>query len=166
MISLNDIRWNDFEGGYRIPYDASVPLKKLEKANDEDTLNLIFTELWNELHHQGDVGLASYFSIPHIIRIAKEKKLINWNIFGLIAIIEIERNKGNNPKVPEEFIDSYLKSLHDVQDLAKLAMEEEWDLSLAITTFSAIAASKGQIKLAEAIFKMDEDVINEFLENY
>ncbi|MDB5223458.1 MAG: hypothetical protein JWN83_2125 [Chitinophagaceae bacterium] len=33
MIDLTDKKWKEFEGGYKIPYDASVPLKKLEQAS-------------------------------------------------------------------------------------------------------------------------------------
>lgn len=40
-------------GGYRIPYDASAPLIQLEAGRH------VWDELWNELHHQGDVGDAS-----------------------------------------------------------------------------------------------------------
>jgi len=73
MIELNDNRWKEFDGGYRMPYDASVPLKRLEEATSTEEINSVFAELWSELHHQGDVGLVSYYSVPHLIRIAKEE---------------------------------------------------------------------------------------------
>ena len=166
MIELNDKRWKKFEGGYRTPYDASVPLKKLEQSTTSQEIDLIFKELWEELHHQGDVGLASYFAVPHLIRIAKEKKIINYNIFGLITTIEIERHK-NNPPLPEEFESSYLQSLKvELPELIKLSITNDWDSDLTITILSALAVSKGQTKLAEAITKMDDDVLTEFLENF
>jgi hypothetical protein len=67
MINLDDMKWKEFDGGYRMPYDASVPLTRLEQATSSEEIDAIFAELWNELHHQGDVGLASYFSVPHIL---------------------------------------------------------------------------------------------------
>jgi hypothetical protein len=166
MIELNDKRWKELEGGYRTPYDASIPLRKLEKASTSEEIDSIFKELWEELHHQGDVGLASYFAVPHLIRIAKEKKIIDYNIFGLIATIEIERHK-DNPKLPEEFESSYLHSLKvELPELIKLSLTNHWDSDLTITVLSAIAVSKGQLKIAEAITKMDEDVVAEFLANF
>lgn len=155
------------EGGYRIPYDASVPLKRLEQATSPEDIDTIFSELWNELHHQGDVGLASYFSVPHIIRIAKEKEIFNFNVFGLVSTIEIERHK-DNPPLPEEFEAAYLQSLRDgIPELVKIGLVKSWDLTLASTVLSALAVSKGHLLMADAIGKMeDEELTSEFLENY
>jgi hypothetical protein len=167
MIDLNDKRWQEFEGGYRIPYDASIALKKLEGAITEQEVDSVLGELIEELHHQGDVGLASYFSVPHIIRIAKEKKLFSFNVFGLVATIEIERHK-DNPKLPEEFEVAYLHSLQaELPELIKLCLADKWDITLASTILSALAVSKGHIDMAEAISKMeDEDLIKEFLDEF
>lgn len=167
MIDLNNSKWKELEGGYRILYDASVPLKKLEQATTKQEVDAIFSELWDELHHQGGVGLASYFSIPHIMRIAKEKKFYDWNVFGLIATIEIERHR-DNPKLPEEYEDAYLHSIQkELPELIKEVMAEKWDTTLSATILSALAVSKGHIELADAILKMeDEDLIKEFLKNY
>lgn len=167
MLDLNNNKWKELEGGYRIPYDASLPLKKLEQATTSEEIDAVFSELWDELHHQGDVGLASYFAVPHIIRIAKEKKLYTYNVFGLVATIEIERH-GDNPKLPEEFETSYLHSIQqELTELIKQTLTEPWDTTLTATILAALAVSKGNIKMANAILKMeDEDLVKEFLENY
>ena len=166
MIQLDDIRWREFEGGYRTPYDASVPLKQLEHAATPEETDSILTELWNELHHQGDVGLASYFAVPHLIRIAKEKELFDFNVFGLIATIEIERHN-DNPPLRKEFEAQYLMALRDgIPELVNVGLSREWDLTLASTVLSALAVSKGYVTMAEVIGKMeDEAVANEFLAN-
>jgi len=167
MIQLDDPRWKELDGGYRMPYDASVALKQLETAKTADQIDAVFSELCNELHHQGDVGLASYFSIPHIIRIAIEKSIYNYNVFGLIVTIEIERHK-NNPDLPKDFEETYLRSLKvDLPDLVNKGLNENWDLTLTTTILSALAVSKGHVELAEAISKMeDEAVTREFLEQF
>ncbi|HKB43049.1 MAG TPA: hypothetical protein VKC90_01620 [Chitinophagaceae bacterium] len=167
MIELNDNKWKEFDGGYRMPYDASIPLKKLEQVSTSQEIDSVFSELWNELHHQGDVGLASYFSVPHIIRIAKEKKLFNDNVFGLVTIIEIERHR-DNPKLPEEYEKSYLHSIQvGLPELIKQIMTDKWDEALTVSLLSALAVSKGHIGIADAILKMeDQDLLKEFLENY
>lgn len=167
MINLDDIKWKEFDGGYRMPYDASVPLTRLEQATSPEEIDAIFAELWNELHHQGDVGLASYFSVPHILRIAIEKKIFNYNVFGLVSTIEIERQK-NNPPLPREFEAEYLQSLRvGIPALVKIGLDNSWDLTLASTVLSALAVSKGHLLMADAISKMeDEDLISGLLENY
>ena len=67
MLDINDPRWKTFRGGYGKKYDASTLLKLFEKSDDKETIKNILKDLWEELHHQGDVGLASYFSLPHLI---------------------------------------------------------------------------------------------------
>lgn len=167
MIPLNDSRWAVFDGGYRIPYDASIPLTQLETAATEEEIKAVFTELWNELHHQGDVGLASYFSVPHLIRIAKEKKLFDYNVPGLVTTIEIERHN-DNPKLPGEFEEAYLFSIHnELPDLVSQMMKTGWDTTLTATALAALAVSKGHIQMADAILKLeDQSTLHEFLENY
>jgi hypothetical protein len=58
MLLLTDTIWRELQGGYRIPYDASKTLVRMERGES------VWEELWNELHHQGDVGVASYAAIP------------------------------------------------------------------------------------------------------
>ncbi len=45
MLSLNDPIWQILEGGYKIGYDVSKPLKELETATDIE----IIEKGWNEL---------------------------------------------------------------------------------------------------------------------
>lgn len=167
MITLNDPSWKEFEGGYRFPYDASKPLQKLEATEDETAINEVFIELWEELHHQGDVGLASYYAVPHLIRIAKEKKILNYNIFGLIAVIETERHD-NNPKIPVDLEGDYIKAIKEgIPELVSMIIQRNWDITLSSSVMAALAVAKGHIELAKAILKMEDiDVINEFLESY
>ena len=54
MLSLDDPKWKEFEGGYRTQYDASIALRSLEQASTSKEIESIFAELWEELHHQGD----------------------------------------------------------------------------------------------------------------
>jgi len=89
MIELNDPQWKTLNGGYRLPYDGSARLLELDSGST-DTKN-IWEEFWNELHHQGDVDIASYAVIPQLVRICIKRELLDWNIFalgGLVAIAE------------------------------------------------------------------------------
>jgi len=167
MLDLNDPVWEKLEGGYKGSlYNASIALKALEEVTTLEEANTIYQELWDELHHQGDVGLASYYAVPYMIRIAKEKKLVDYNVLGLVTVIEIQRHKGN-PPLPKDLDSDYQQAIEDLATLATMALKEQWDLSLASATLAAIALSKGQIALSNAIMNLDsEDVIDEFLESY
>lgn len=87
MPALDDPGWQQLHGGYRRPYDVSPVLVRL--AAGEDT----WPELWENLHHQGDVGEASYAAVPHLVRIVKDSGRRDWNLYGLVALIEIERHR-------------------------------------------------------------------------
>lgn len=95
MLPLNDPRWKALHGGYRTPYDASVALARLERGED------VWEELWQELHHQGDVGDASYASVPHLVRICSALPERDSNLYELVSTIEVERHRRSNPQVPE-----------------------------------------------------------------
>ena len=105
-------------GGYRTPFDPRPSLHNLESnVHVKEAWN----ELWEKLHHQGDVGEASYAAVPHLVRIYGERKLFDWNTYALVAVIELARGKGKNPEVPEWLNEEYFSA---IQDLAKLGLTE------------------------------------------
>jgi hypothetical protein len=166
-LDLNDPFWKELEGGYKgVTCDASVLLKQLENAHTLQSADVIYQKLWDELHHQGDVGLASYYAVPHLVRIAQEKQLVDYNVLGLVSMIAIQRHK-NNPILPKALTPAFNNAIVNLADLAKLVMNKDWDLSLSSSALAAIALSKGQLKLASAIFILDsEDVLDEVLDLY
>jgi len=66
MLSFDDERWNHLTGGYKTPFDPRPFLRRLENQQDTETA---WQELWEELHHQMDVGDASYTAIPELLRV-------------------------------------------------------------------------------------------------
>jgi hypothetical protein len=66
MLALDDRKWKELLGGYKVPYDASHALRRLERGADA------WKELWEELHHQGDLGEASYAAVPKLVRIVSK----------------------------------------------------------------------------------------------
>jgi len=167
MLDLTDVRWKELEGGYKgTLYDASEALRQLEKAYTIEAVNSIYKELWNELHHQGDVGLASYYAVPHLVRIATNNQLVDYNVLALVSLIEIQRHK-NNPSLPRALGPQYHQAILGLEGLAITAMKQDWDLNIATSALAAIALAKNQIKLSNAILNLDdEDVIDAFLEKY
>ena len=53
MLDFKDERWVGLQGGYRMPFDPRPGLLRLESGNN---LEAAWAELWEQLHHQGDVG--------------------------------------------------------------------------------------------------------------
>src|SRR5689334_13905130 len=126
-MDLDDPIWQDAEGGYRSDYDASILLKRLEASNDKIEIDAIYNELWNELHHQGDVGLASYLALPQLARIARQKNLFDWNIVALCATIEQQRHLGENPELPGQFLEYYNAGMRDLKAFIISNLNKDFD---------------------------------------
>ena len=169
MLSLTDPRWQDFISGYQMKYDASLPLKQLEAASDNDEIIQILDELWDELHHQGDVGTASYLAVPQLVRIGLNKKFADWRLIGLVALIEVQRHE--SPVVlPQEYEAEYFHALQQIEPLIAINTSLPWDREYASCALAALAASKGHIDMAKVIQEFSDpdlsEKFEEFLENY
>ena len=144
MLPLDDPRWKKYKGGYREKYDASVPLKRLFQ---EGARQDIWDELWQELHHQGDLGEASYAAVPHLLEFARQSKKLDWNVFGLIATIELERPE--NPKPPKELSADYFAAIDSVPEVLASHPDRKWSADLMQVAATCIALARGQRKFAE-----------------
>lgn len=82
-------------GGYRTVFNPRHLLHNLE-SNVQ--VKEAWHELWGELHHQGDVGDASYAAVPQLVRIHGERKLDDWNTYALVAVIELSSRKGQESR--------------------------------------------------------------------
>ena len=166
-MELTDRIWQELEGGYRAPYDASIALKELEQTDSPEQLRNIWDELWNELHHQGDVGLASYLALPQLVRIGIEKGIFDWNLLGLCAVIEQQRHLGTNPDLPIEFREYYHDGLERLRTYIISKLGQDLDQLTLTYALSGLATCNGEIKLGKAILMMeDESLLDEFLEGY
>jgi len=105
-------------GGYRTPFDPRPLLKRLE--TDVDTKE-VWQQLWDELHHQGDVGEASFAAVPFLVQSYSEGGGTAWNTYAIVAIIELARKEGKNPDVPQWIADDYFRA---IQKLAKIGAKE------------------------------------------
>lgn len=158
MLSLEDRKWQEFYGGYRVPYDASVALRSMQDGSN------VWDELWGELHHQGDVDIASYASVPQLVRIASSRPSRDWNFYGLLATIEIARHRKGNPAVPV-----WLKADYDgawaqafTLALADISLKNDRPTTTAI--LSVLALAKEELKLGAMLSGLDESELDECLE--
>ena len=114
MLSLEDKRWQNLEGGYHTSFDPRPLLSDLEtKKNAKATWH----ELWEGLHHQGDVGAASYAAVPHLVRIYRKRGIIDWDTYAIVAVIELARDDGKNPKVPKWLENDYFRAIRELAEV-------------------------------------------------
>jgi len=167
MILLSDQRWKDFDGGYRDKYDASVPLSLLE--DEVGGLDFIWSELWENLHHQGDVGIASYAAIPHIARIIQGRGIFNFNPFALAVTIELARGRGQNPELPDWLREEYNQALWDMAEYGCDNLSKGWDAGILKSVLALVAIIKGSRDLGELIIEVDagyeKDLLDKFFES-
>src|ERR1039458_9335329 len=118
MLNLDDVRWTEMTGGDRMLLDPRPMLKRLET---EPETSDVWEELWDELHHQGDIGEASFASVPYIVRAYRHRGVVEWNTFAIVAVIELARNEGNNLDVPAWLEEGYFNS---IRELAKMGAND------------------------------------------
>jgi hypothetical protein len=145
MSILDDLRWSGLKGGYKVVYDPRPALRALALRYDDKA---VWDELWNELHHQGDVGDASYAAVVEIARISEDHAPAYWGAYGLAATIEEARLvDGRNPPVPD-WIEPHYKIAWQtlfqlaLRDLAVSADDETTNCALAV-----VALHRGRLNL-------------------
>ncbi len=130
-------------GGYGNPYDPKPALDKLSSSHDE-----AISELWENLYHQGDIGLASFKAVPSLVQAGE---------LSLVAAIEVARKTETNPKLPKDLIAEYEQALEKA--LKSKPKDEEQLLGYYIIH----ASVNNETRLAKALNLMDiEEIINEY----
>ena len=160
MLPLFDPKWASLLGGYRAPFDPSKALFRLEQGEDA------WEDLWQGLHHQGDLGEASYAALPHLVRIAAQAKLRTWNFYGLVSTIEVERHRRSNPSLPDWVADDYEAAWHQLQSLALRDLPLYDDPLTVQTILGALALCKGQSKLGALISDLTESELDELVNEH
>jgi hypothetical protein len=123
-------------------------------------------ELWNELHHQGDVGLASYAAVPHLVQIHGERDVPDWQTYALAGTIDICRTRGHNPALPAWLEESYKSAWVDIVSLASRDLPRAGDETTVSSILGAVALAKGARLLGEIILNYTGDELAEMIEAY
>jgi hypothetical protein len=158
MLSFDDPRWDGLEGGYKVPFDPRPLLARLESEPDT---KLVWRVLWNQLHHQGDVGEASFAAVPHIVRICGNRGALDWNAYAIVAVIELARNKVGNPDVPEWLQDDYSDAIITLAEKGISELPNAQDANLCRAILSVIAIKKGLRNHARFLTDYDEEELEQ-----
>lgn len=154
MLRLDDQRWNTLLGGRRTPYDPRPALSKLQSgAND----SVVWEELWDELHHQGYVSEASYAFVPHLIRVYKERPTADWNIYAVVATIDLARIRNKNPEVPAWLGDSYFQAIQELATIGSKEILQSSGPELVASILSVLALARGARTPAWFLLNFSED---------
>ncbi len=166
MLDLKSPTWSELLHAYGAASDIPAMLRELESfPPNEDREAPPYFMLWSSLCHQGDVYTASYAAVPHIIRaLALDPKRAHLDYFLLPTCIEIARCAGSGPPIPGNLEEAYFAALSQVPSLAAQASTVAWSESHCRTVAAAIAVSKGQAALGEAILELEPDMVARVME--
>jgi hypothetical protein len=121
----------------------------------------VWRKLWNELHHQGDVGEVSFAAVPHLVRICREQGLIDWNIFAIVSVIELARDQGGNPDVPGWLKDDYFSAIRALAEIALSELPRAQDPETSRAILSVMAIQKGLRAHARILINYSDDELIE-----
>ena len=163
MLALDDPRWRTLAGGYREPYDPTVALHRLAARWDDPAA---WEELWEELHHQGDVGEASYAAVVPLAEIAAAQPHRGWQCYGLAATIESQRHARQNPALPDWLAADYGRAWRTLLDLALNDLRTTDDATVVQSALACIALAKGLVRLGLHLADLDDSGLEEYLEDH
>jgi hypothetical protein len=153
MLDLNDPRWGELLSGYRLPYDPRSALASLES----DSVNA-WRELWDELHHQGDVDTAAYAAVPHIVQNYREHRRPDWNSYALVGVIALAEG-GQNPRIPDWLEEDFRYAISELAEIGAREVLVATDSVLIQSALGIIALAKGLKYTAKLLLVYDEDEI-------
>ena len=158
----NDHRWTELRGGYKERYDPRASIGRLAANNQVDTT---WEELWNELHHQGDVGDASYAAIILLADAFQSRLPTDWNLFALAATIEVERHRRTNPLIPDWLSDDYRCAWEQLVEMALTSLRLSRDTLLVQSALAVVALGRNAVKLGALIIDLDSSEVDEILDD-
>jgi len=167
VLDLADPRWTQLDGAYRRPFDPRPSLARLEAgAGEGDAVDAAWLDLWNHLHHQGNVDLASYATVPHLLRIHRARATPDWNTYALMQAIEWERSAAHNPPLPDWLRAGYDQAWHDVVALALADLAHSDDKLLNRCALGVVAMARGLRTAGHLLVGFSEDELEEMVHNY
>jgi hypothetical protein len=138
---MNEIAdWSRLTDASGEPYDPRPALDAVANGDADEG----YDELWQRLHHQGDLGTAAYAAVPELVRLVQGAALPDWRAYALTATIEERRKADGSPPIPHWLSEAYAMALADVVQPATDHLRlTEADLEVR-SLLATIAQAKGQ----------------------
>jgi hypothetical protein len=158
MLSFDDRRWEGLKAGYRISVDLRPLLRALEAGDDVESA---WEGLWQELHHQGDVGEGSFVAVPHLVRIHRLRGVADWNTYAVVTTVELARSVRGNPDVPNWARESYDDALRELGRLGLADLPRAQDKEAVRSILGFLAVLHGCRTYGRLLSEFSEDEVLE-----
>jgi len=148
LLPLDDPHWASYRGGYnRAPYNV-VPL--IHRLNSEGTSGSFWEVVWPELHHQGDVGEASYALVPYLVEYQSRQRELDEQLFHFCVIVDLAQPENNNPEIPPEIESSYALAMRRLPVIGTELLRRGCGEAVVMGVAAAAAMAGGHRVLARA----------------
>jgi len=159
-MDWNDERWATLKGGYRIVFDPRPLLLRLRSRPHNDQL---WSELIENLYHQGDVGEASYATVPELANLVSSDEELPWQLVALVQWIEEAKAVRTNPPLPPWISEKYLEAFGSIGRRCLTELNKPTNELQNRCFVAFIALWKGMRVYAKAVGNYSEDELKEYL---
>lgn len=163
MLNFDDPRWTTLTGGRGSVADVRPLLRRLEVESDPDDA---WEALWDALHHQGDIGVASFAAVPHLVRIHRQRGDVDWNTYALVATIELARDGEQNPDLPDWARPDYDAALRELATTGLSELPRAQASEAVLSILSVLAIAHGERVHGRALLEFDDEELREILDGY
>ena len=154
LLPLDDSHWATYRSGYRITYDA-VPI--IRQLQTEGATEKFWEEVWSELHHQGDVGEATYALVPYLVDYQSQQRELDEHLFHFCVLVDLQQPKNNNPPIPPELEFPYMRAMRELPVIGAEGLKRGAAENVVMGVTAAIALSAGHRVLARAYLEFGRD---------
>ena len=164
MLALDSPRWAELRHAYGPALDTPGLLRKLQSLPDAAGNSEPWFSLWSSLAHQGDVYSASFAAVPHVVEaLSSSPASAPFTYFHFPAWVEICRKNGG-VSIPQDLEFSYFAAIAKLPSLVAAAAVRPWNSDFTACALAAVAAAKGDARVAEALLELTPEVAESFLE--
>lgn len=157
----NEVGWGELRGGYGQVVDPRPIVARLAAP---DTRELGWELVWNDLHHQGDVGGASYAAVVLMARLASSGVDLGWQFLAFVATVERCRFGKGNEEMPDWLASAYSDAWRTAFESAVRVLEAGSDDLAMRCALSVLAMATRQYKLGVLLLEMDVHEVDDWLE--
>ena len=157
-------QWQGARGGSRAPYDPRPLIRRIAAAPMD--AKGAWQALWENLYHEGEIGLASLLTVPLLAALRSNTGVPDWNIHALASAIEEARLRDGVAQLPGLHFSQYENAISALARLALLDLALDDDPTLVRAALGMVAFARQLPTVGALISGFTEDEDREILRTY